>query len=41
MTPEGLQISTPTDTTIVLSRTFQASRRLVWEAMTDPAKMRR
>ncbi len=41
MNPRGLQISTPTDTTIVLTRTFQAARRLVWEAMTDPAKMRR
>jgi uncharacterized protein YndB with AHSA1/START domain len=41
MNPNALQISTPTDTTIVLTRTFQASRRLVWEAMTDPAKMRR
>jgi uncharacterized protein YndB with AHSA1/START domain len=41
MNPKGLQISTPTDTTIVLTRTFQASRRLVWEAMTDPARMRR
>lgn len=37
----NLQISTPTDTTIVLTRTFQAPRRLVWEAMTDPARMRR
>ena len=36
----NLQISTPTDTTIVLTRTFQAPRRLVWEAMTDPARMR-
>ena len=41
MNPTGLQISTPTDTTIVLTRSFQASRRLVWEAMTDPARMRR
>jgi uncharacterized protein YndB with AHSA1/START domain len=41
MNPNGLQITTPTDTTIVLTRTFRASRRLVWEAMTDPAKMRR
>jgi uncharacterized protein YndB with AHSA1/START domain len=41
MDPKGLQISTPTDTTIVLTRTFQASRRLVWEAMTEPAMMRR
>jgi uncharacterized protein YndB with AHSA1/START domain len=41
MNPKGLQISTPTDNTIVLTRTFQAPRRLVWQAMTDPAKMRR
>lgn len=38
---EGLQVSTPTDTTIVLTRTFNAPRRLVWEAMTNPVKMRR
>lgn len=37
---KGLQISTPTDTTIVITRTFNAPRRLVWEAMTTPAKMR-
>ena len=37
----GLQISTPTDTTIVLTRTFNAPRRLVWEAMTNPVRMRR
>ena len=41
MNPAGLQISTPTDTTIVLARSFQAPRRLVWEALTDPARMRR
>jgi len=41
MNPKGLQVSTPTDTTIVLTRTFNAPRRLVWEAMTVPAKMRR
>lgn len=40
MNPHGLQVSTPTDTTIVLTRTFNAPRRLVWEAMfTD--KLRR
>jgi uncharacterized protein YndB with AHSA1/START domain len=39
--PPGLQISTPTDTTIVLTRTFNAPRRLVWEAMFTPDKMRR
>lgn len=41
MTPKGLQVSTPTDTTIVLTRTFNAPRRLVWEAMFTPEKMRR
>ncbi|HEX5051781.1 MAG TPA: SRPBCC family protein [Planctomycetota bacterium] len=41
MKPSGLQVSTPTDTTIVLIRTFNAPRRLVWEAMTTPDKMRR
>ncbi len=37
----GLQIETPTDTTIVLIRSFKAPRRLVWEAMTSPDKMKR
>jgi uncharacterized protein YndB with AHSA1/START domain len=37
----GLQIATPTDTTIVLTRSFKAPRRLVWEAMTSPDKMKR
>ena len=36
-----LQISTPTDTIIVLTRSFDAPRRLVWEAMFSPDKMRR
>lgn len=36
-----LQIATPTDTTIVLTRSFDAPRRLVWEAMFTPDKMRR
>ena len=40
-TPKDLQISTPTDTTIVLTRTFNAPRRLVWQAMFTPDKMRR
>jgi uncharacterized protein YndB with AHSA1/START domain len=39
--PPGLQISTPNDTTIVLTRTFNAPRRLLWEAMFTPDKMRR
>lgn len=36
-----LQVSTPTETTIVLTRTFNAPRRLVWEAMFTPDRMRR
>jgi uncharacterized protein YndB with AHSA1/START domain len=40
-TPKDLQISTPTDTTIVITRTFNAPRRLVWEAMFTPDRMRR
>src|SRR5689334_22003931 len=39
--PKGLQISTPTDTTIVLTRTFNAPRRLVCEAFFTPDRMRR
>ena len=38
---KNLQVSTPTDTTIVLTRTFKAARRLVWEAFFTPDKMRR
>lgn len=41
MNSKGLQVATPTDTTIVLTRTFNAPRRLVWEAMFTPDKMRR
>jgi uncharacterized protein YndB with AHSA1/START domain len=36
-----LHLSTPTDTTIVLTRAFDAPRRLVWAAMFTPDKMRR
>jgi uncharacterized protein YndB with AHSA1/START domain len=39
--PKNLHISTPTDTTIVLIRAFNAPRRLVWEAMFTPDRMRR
>jgi uncharacterized protein YndB with AHSA1/START domain len=39
--PKGLQISTPADTLIVLTRTFSSPRRLLWEAMFTPDKMRR
>ena len=41
MHAKELQISTPTDTTIVLTRSFAAPSRLVWEAMFTPDKMRR
>lgn len=41
MNPAGLNVTTPTDTTIVMTRSFIAPRRLVWEAMTDPTKLRR
>ena len=41
MNSKGLHLSTPTDTTIVITRTFHAPRRLVWEAMFTPDKMRR
>jgi uncharacterized protein YndB with AHSA1/START domain len=41
MHPKELQISTPSDCTIVLTRSFNAPRRLVWEAMFTPDKMRR
>ena len=36
-----LTITTPDDTTIVMTRAFKAPRRLVWEAMTDAGKLRR
>jgi uncharacterized protein YndB with AHSA1/START domain len=38
---KAMQLATPTDTTIVITRTFNAPRRLVWEAMFTPDKMRR
>ncbi len=41
MKTAGLQVATPTDTTIVMTRSFNAPRRMVWEAMTDPDKLRR
>lgn len=40
MNPNGLRISASTDTTIILTRTFNAPRRLVWEAMFTPDRMR-
>jgi len=41
MTAKGLQIATPTDSTLVLTRAFNAPLRLVWEATFTPDKMRR
>jgi uncharacterized protein YndB with AHSA1/START domain len=41
MNAKALQISTPTDSSIVLTRAFNAPRRLVWEATFTPDKMRR
>lgn len=41
MQSQGLQVSTPTDTTIAMVRTFRAPRRLVWQAMFTPEYMRR
>lgn len=35
----GLQVATPSDTTIVMTRRFNAPRELVWSAMTDPKKL--
>ena len=39
--PKAMQISTPTDTTISITRAFNAPRRLVWEAMFTADKMKR
>lgn len=41
MNTAGLQVSTPTDTTIVMTRSFNAPRSLVWEAMTRADLVRR
>ena len=41
MDSKGLRVTTPTDTTIVMTRTFRSPRRLVWQAMTEPARMQR
>lgn len=41
MHESGLTVSTPTDTTVVLTRRFKGPRRMVWSAMTTPEKMRR
>jgi len=39
--PGTLRITTPTDLEIVITRAFDAPRRLVWQAMTRPELIRR
>lgn len=39
--PQTLKVTTPTDREIVMTRGFDAPRRLVWEAMTKPELIRR
>lgn len=41
MPTKSMQLSTPTDTTIVIVRSFDAPRRLLWEALFSPERMRR
>lgn len=41
MMTAGLQVSTPTDTTILFTRVFRAPRHLVWNAMTKPDLVQR
>jgi len=37
----GLQVATPSDLELVMTREFDAPRRLVWQAMTRPELIRR
>lgn len=37
----ALQVTTPTDLQIVMTRTFDAPRRMVWDAMTRPDLMKK
>jgi uncharacterized protein YndB with AHSA1/START domain len=39
--PAALRITTPSDLDIVITREFAAPRRLVWDALTKPALLRR
>jgi uncharacterized protein YndB with AHSA1/START domain len=39
--PEPLQVTTPNDTDVVVTRTFDAPRAAVWEAHTKPALVKR
>ncbi len=38
---EGLKVTTPSDTEILITRQLNAGRRLVWDAMTRPDLIRR
>jgi uncharacterized protein YndB with AHSA1/START domain len=38
---ETLQITTPTDTEVLMTRAFDAPRRLVWEAFTTPEHLQK
>jgi len=40
-TPGSLTVSTPSDREIVMTRSFDAPRTLVWEALTTPALLKR
>lgn len=40
-TAAGLKVTTPSDLEIVITRSFNAPRPLVWEAMTKPELVRR
>ncbi|QOJ01831.1 MAG: SRPBCC domain-containing protein [Phycisphaeraceae bacterium] len=37
----SLKVETPTDTTIVMTRSFRSPRETVWRAMTEPGLLRR
>jgi uncharacterized protein YndB with AHSA1/START domain len=39
--PNMLEVTTPTDREVVIARTFDAPRRLVWEAMSKPELLKR
>ncbi len=38
---ETLQVTTPTDTEVLMTRVFDAPRRLVWEAFTTPEHLQK
>ena len=39
--PGSLKVTTPSDREIVMTRVFDAPRKLVWEALTTPALLKR